>query len=197
MYFDILILSRLRRGPAHGYEIKKHVGRVIGGTLSVNNNVLYPSLRRFEESGIIERLPESAPEGGRPPRTVYRLTEAGAEQLRRLLEDAGPATVADDAEFKTRVSMFADVPALVRRQLIERRRQLVEGELHHMLEMHSLSTVSESPWATRVVDFELDRRTAELLWLDELAAAAESEEAGAEANPDEASTRRHLAGRQR
>ena len=176
MYFDILILSTLRRGPAHGYEIKKHVSRVIGGTISVNNNVLYPSLRRFEESGAIERVGDTdEPNSGRPPRTVYRLTTAGQDQLRQLLEDADPAVLADDAEFKIRVSMFADVPAVVRRQVISRRRRLVEEQRDHMLEMRALPTVGEASWATRVVDFDLAELEAELSWLDELEALVDFE----------------------
>ena len=177
MYFDILILSRLRRGPAHGYEIKKHVGRVIGGTLSVNNNVLYPALRRFEESGAIERIPEKMePATGRPPRTVYRLTTAGEDQLRQMLEVADPGIVADDAEFATRVSMFDDVPPVVRRQVLARRRQYVEDQRLHMLEMRELEEVSESVWPQRVVAFRLAQREAELAWLDQLEAAAELDE---------------------
>ena len=46
MYFDILMLRVLADEPQHGYEIKKRVERILGGR-SINNNVLYPALRRF------------------------------------------------------------------------------------------------------------------------------------------------------
>ena len=38
----------------HGYEIKKQVERILGGR-SINNNVLYPALRKYEDQGAIER----------------------------------------------------------------------------------------------------------------------------------------------
>ena len=67
MYFDILMLRVLAEGPRHGYEIKKSVERILGGR-SINNNVLYPALRRFEEQGAIERVAgEAGP--GRPRAT--------------------------------------------------------------------------------------------------------------------------------
>jgi len=40
----------------HGYEIKKQVERILGGR-SINNNVLYPALRKFEaDLGTDDRL---------------------------------------------------------------------------------------------------------------------------------------------
>ena len=45
-YIEILILRRLRSGPAHGYELRKRVEQTTGFVL--HNNSLYPALRRFE-----------------------------------------------------------------------------------------------------------------------------------------------------
>ena len=51
MYAEIVILAMLRQRPQYGYEIKKSMGKVFGGTVSLNNTVLYPTLKRFEEAG--------------------------------------------------------------------------------------------------------------------------------------------------
>ena len=48
MYFDILMLRVLADQERHGYEIKKQVERILGGR-SINNNVLYPALRKYED----------------------------------------------------------------------------------------------------------------------------------------------------
>ena len=69
-YVDILILQNLIARPAHGYEIKKSVERIMGGAFAVNNNVLYPALRRFEEMGAVER--EVVHQEGKPDRHVYQ-----------------------------------------------------------------------------------------------------------------------------
>jgi DNA-binding PadR family transcriptional regulator len=74
-YVDILILQNLIARPAHGYEIKKSVERIMGGAFAVNNNVLYPALRRLEEMGAVEK--EVARQEGKPGRHVYRATEQG------------------------------------------------------------------------------------------------------------------------
>ena len=53
-YVEILILRRLRSGPAHGYELRKRVEETTGFVL--HNNSLYPALRRFEEAGDFVRV---------------------------------------------------------------------------------------------------------------------------------------------
>jgi len=103
MWMDILILGHLSHGPAHGYEIKQRVGRSIGFTHLLNNNVLYPALRRFEEMGAVTS--ELVPQQGSPPRRVYHMTEAGQEVLRGLLEDFPPEHATSE-EFVTRVGYF-------------------------------------------------------------------------------------------
>jgi DNA-binding PadR family transcriptional regulator len=103
-YLDILVLVALRDRPAHGYEIRQKVEWIHSGLVSLNPNVLYPALHRFEAMGALGKTVE--PQQGRPPRHVYRLTERGEEVLHDLLADFGPAEAASDAEFKTRVAFF-------------------------------------------------------------------------------------------
>src|SRR6266705_2190504 len=55
-YVEILILRRLRSGPAHGYELRKRVEETTGVVL--HNNSLYPALRRFEEAGAVTKAAE-------------------------------------------------------------------------------------------------------------------------------------------
>ena len=54
-YVEILILRRLRSGPAHGYELRKRLEETTGVVL--HNNSLYPALRRFEEAARSPRPP--------------------------------------------------------------------------------------------------------------------------------------------
>ena len=50
-YLDILLLAILSGEPAHGYEIRQKVERILSGAVSMNPNVLYPALHRFEAMG--------------------------------------------------------------------------------------------------------------------------------------------------
>ena len=77
MYSEIVILAMLRQRPQHGYELKKCIEQALGGTVSLNNNVLYPALKHFEALGAVVR--EVVPQEGRPNRHIYQLTERGSD----------------------------------------------------------------------------------------------------------------------
>ncbi|HEY2306479.1 MAG TPA: PadR family transcriptional regulator [Streptosporangiaceae bacterium] len=168
MYFDILMLRVLADRERHGYEIKKQVERILGGR-SINNNVLYPALRRFEDQGAIRRVAAQA-DPGRPPRNVYRLTDTGHDLLQSMIRDADPALLADDNEFQTRVAFFADLDAGDRLRILRVRRQIVEDHLAHLATLRP--DTQELPWGLRVMDFTAERFRHELRWLDTLEAAA-------------------------
>ena len=168
MYFDILTLRVLRDQPRHGYEIKKQVERILGGR-SINNNVLYPALRRFEEQGAIERVAAEA-DPGRPPRNVYRLTDTGHDLYQAMIREADPALFTDENEFQMRVSFFADLPPEDRLRIIGVRREVVQARIDHLDSMRSAALAE--PWGLRVMDFSRDSARQELRWLDDLAAVA-------------------------
>lgn len=74
---ELLILARLREGPAHGYEIALAVERDSGGTFSFQHGTLYPILHRLEK----ERLIRGRWEGGARKRKTYELTAKGRAYL--------------------------------------------------------------------------------------------------------------------
>ena len=78
MTIEIYALSVLRRGPVHGYELKRRVRRQT--IAAVHNNTLYPALRRLEQAGAVPKTVVA--QEGRPPRNVYELTPRGRELLR-------------------------------------------------------------------------------------------------------------------
>src|SRR5215831_12955129 len=115
MYLDILVLAHLAHRPAHGYEIKEMVDRSVGSA-RLDNNVLYPALKRFEEAGASEG--ELDPQQGVRARGVFRLTAAGHELLRGMLEDY-PQEIADSGEeFLTRLAFFNLVAPEARREIL-------------------------------------------------------------------------------
>src|SRR5258708_23386765 len=88
MYADLLILAMLQTGPQHGYEIKKNIERILGGSILMNNKVLYPALKRFEEMGAWQRSVER--QRGKPDRHIYHLTQRGTDILQPLLHQFTP-----------------------------------------------------------------------------------------------------------
>jgi DNA-binding PadR family transcriptional regulator len=168
VYFDILVLRVLADHERHGYEIKKQVERILGGR-SINNNVLYPALRRFEDQGAVERVAAEA-DPGRPPRNVYRLTDTGHDLLQAMIRDADPALLADENEFLIRVAFFADIDAGDRRRILGVRREILQARIDHMESLRP--DAQAEPWGLRVMDFGIGRFRDELAWLDALTAAA-------------------------
>ena len=79
-----LVLSVLKDGARHGYDIAREVERRSENTLTFKHGTLYPVLHALEKEGLITSEWER-PDGERP-RRVYRLTERGTAELERCVK---------------------------------------------------------------------------------------------------------------
>ena len=75
---ELLVMSTLRDGPKHGYQIGLDVEADSNGLFRFRHGTLYPILHRLEGEGLIRGSWSKA--GGRR-RKVYRLTGAGDRHL--------------------------------------------------------------------------------------------------------------------
>jgi transcriptional regulator len=75
---DLLILSVLQHGQAHGYEVIAELRRRSEGEFDLPEGTVYPALHRLEREGLLAS--DWASLDGRR-RRVYRLTARGAEAL--------------------------------------------------------------------------------------------------------------------
>jgi DNA-binding PadR family transcriptional regulator len=163
MYVDILILAHLAHEPQHGYEIKKRVARILGGSIVLNNNLLYPALRRFEEMGAVRRTVEH--QQGKPNRNVYTLTEAGGDVLQRLLQDFPPELARDGTEFITRVAFFHLLDPAARLGILARRRTALSEHRAHLQQMAALARDDPGMYSASVIAFLADQIERELEWI--------------------------------
>ena len=77
-----LILSALRRGDAHGFEILRRLEEAGSGALRLNEGSLYPALYKLEAAGLVKGKWEDGDTPRRGPRRrVYRLTKTGGRRL--------------------------------------------------------------------------------------------------------------------
>jgi len=175
-YIEILILRRLRSGPAHGYELRKRVEQTTGVVL--HNNSLYPALKRFEEAGAVTKTAE--PQQGRPPRLVYTLTEVGHELLHDMLAELPPEQAADEAEFLARLGQFSLLNSAERSAVLAARTRAVREQLTHYQAMRDLAAARGERWGELVTKELIRRHQQELTWLAGLAelAARPDPEAG-------------------
>jgi DNA-binding PadR family transcriptional regulator len=164
-YIEILILRRLRSGPAHGYELRKRVQQTTGVVL--HNNSLYPALKRFEEAGAVTKTAQ--PQDGRPPRLVYALTEVGHELLHDMLADFPPEQAADEGEFLARLGQFSLLNPAERIAVLAARTRAVRDQLAHLKAMRDLAAAHGERWGELATTELIRRRSGELAWLAALA----------------------------
>jgi len=169
MYAEIVILAMLRQRPQHGYEIKKSIEQGFGGTGALNNTILYPTLKRFEEMGVVVR--EVVQQEGKPNRHLYHLTERGIELLHTLLCDFLPEQAANEAEFFTRVAFFEFLNSQERQEILSKRLAYVQGCLNYLQHLQQMATEGEcAPGismsnAQRVLAFHTQRVRNEYQWV--------------------------------
>ena len=82
---EALILGALRDESRHGYGIAQVIRADSEGLLKLVDNQIYPILHRLEQEGFVEA--EWQPQGNKPPRKVYSLTDKGKQKLEQHREN--------------------------------------------------------------------------------------------------------------
>ena len=165
-YPEILILRHLSRRPAHGYELRKRIEETTG--VVINNNSLYPALKRFVEAGAVEVAVEQ--HESKPPRHVYTLTGVGRELLHDLLSELPVAQAGDDLEFLTRLGQFAFLNPDERTAIIDVRSNALESLRERLVALEGRT--SGEFWSSAVVARLREQTDSELRWLKRLRSEA-------------------------
>lgn len=161
MWIDVLLLSRLAQGPAHGYELRKDVEASTGHALS--NNSLYPTLRRFVDSGAVTRSAEMRE--AKPPRHVYTITDVGRELMHDLLADLPADLARNDSEFLARVANFAWLRPDEQLKILDVREGAISGSRDRL---SAIATEQSDPWQRKVLDHICGKFDTEIAWLADL-----------------------------
>ena len=92
-----MILAILNDGPCHGYGILKHMAERSDGAMRMDAGLLYRTLARLAERGLVRDAPEHV-DTADARRRYYELTTLGAEVLaaeaRRQTELLGSLAIA-------------------------------------------------------------------------------------------------------
>jgi PadR family transcriptional regulator AphA len=134
-----VVLGMLRHEPRSGYEIKRVVDRSTRFFWAASYGQIYPELRKLEEAGLVEG--RSEPRGERK-RTVYTLTAAGRDELRRWLDD--PVEVLEFRDEGLLKLFFAAADPDRAEQIIAAKQRLHEEKLAALREVapKTLSTAA-------------------------------------------------------
>ena len=76
---DLVILSRLARGPMHGFGIAEYLHQVSDELLKIEEGSLYPALHRLESKGLISS--EWGVSDNNRRARIYELTPRGRKQI--------------------------------------------------------------------------------------------------------------------
>jgi PadR family transcriptional regulator PadR len=82
-HLELLLLSAVEAGPAHGYVLIERLRDESGGVLDFPEGTIYPALHRLERSGL---LSSTWDEAAVRRRRVYALTSRGHRELARQRE---------------------------------------------------------------------------------------------------------------
>lgn len=131
----MVLLGALAQGPAHGYEIKAKLARwYMNWWADVQSGAIYAALQRLEREGLIEKA-GSERAGRRPVRTIFRITEEGSAELRRLLTQAWSGLHRFSRPIDIALSFYAALPRAEIKELLDGRlvalrqlREVFEGD---------------------------------------------------------------------
>lgn len=158
-------------GPQHGHELRLHAERSnVSAWGGVSVGALHRELKTMDGLGMVEAvLTESV--NGRPPRTIYRITERGREELHTLRCEAisethlGPDRLGVALLFGT-ISDAEMLAGLLR----QRRARLVadrDGVVAEWTRLSNLAGVLANSGAKSMFRRRQLQIEAELAWLDE------------------------------
>ncbi|KAB8195299.1 PadR family transcriptional regulator [Nonomuraea phyllanthi] len=135
----LAVLTVAGQRPMHPYEMASVLrARGKDEDMPIKWGSLYTVVRNLEKHGLLEAV-ESGRQGGRPERTVYRVTDAGREEADDWTRELLSTPVREPSSFVAGLSVMGglgpdEVMALLRERLeaLERRldaaRRALEGE---------------------------------------------------------------------
>lgn len=165
MALDIILLGVLRAGPLHGYELKRRVQRPTLATLS--NNSLYPTLKRFEDAGVLSTIIEE--QVGKPARKVYAITAAGRRRFAELISSLPPEKASNEEEFLVRLGFFHEITPQQRAAILHARKTVLEAWVDKVGELRSEAlAASVGGWRIEAMTEQIARVQRELDWISEL-----------------------------
>jgi DNA-binding PadR family transcriptional regulator len=137
-----VILGMLRHEPRTGYEIKKVVDHSTRFFWPASYGQIYPELRKLAKAGLVAG--EAKPTGGRR-RTVYRLTSAGREELRRWL-DQPPEVFEFRDESVLKLFFASEATPAKAIEIIDARKRYHEAKIAQLREIEPHAKAGADPY---------------------------------------------------
>ncbi len=183
---ELAILGLLKERAMHGYELRKQLGQRLGFFWSVSFGSIYPTLKKLERRGFVEKFLVADQMSRR--RQVYRITEPGEREFIELISE-GASSAWEEDKFPLRLAFFRYLKPETRIRLLERRKQVMQDKLAEG--QRCMRNARSDEYILKLMRHGMDIAEHDVRWLDELIAAerAAIEPAGPqEASPDQQNT---------
>jgi DNA-binding PadR family transcriptional regulator len=162
---EMAILGLLKDRAMHGYEIKKELTAQLGQFWQASYGSLYPSIRRLEKRGAVERF--YPPTDVTRRKNIYRITPAGEALFsERLCEHS----VLDDTRFGVRLAFFRYMNSADRVALLERRRAYLQELVADLREKLRAYRERIDAYTYRLMEHRVDTTRADIEWIERLIA---------------------------
>lgn len=166
---ELAVLGLLKERAMHGYELRKQLTQRLGFLWTVSFGSLYPTLRKMERRGAVEKVRQT--ETGTRRRQVYRITPAGEREFLELLEE-GTSTAWEEDKFPLRLTFFRYLRPETRIRLLEHRKHHLETKLAEGRRTLERAARNRSDTYTlSLVRHGCEVTERDIAWLDELIAA--------------------------
>ncbi|MGQ0678969.1 MAG: PadR family transcriptional regulator [Actinomycetota bacterium] len=163
---EMAILGLLKDHAMHGYELKKELTAQLGQFWQVSYGSLYPSVRRLEKNGCVERF--YPPHDVNRRKNIYRITQQGEELFEsRLCEHS---SVLDDTKFGVKMAFFRYLTCSDRVELLERRRAYLTEMVADLKDKLKAYKEKIDDYTYRLMEHRVDTTRADIEWIDGLIA---------------------------
>ncbi|MEX2275184.1 MAG: PadR family transcriptional regulator [Actinomycetota bacterium] len=160
---ELAILGLLKERSMHGYQLSKRLTDTLG-FWRVSYGSLYPTLRRLDQQGAVEKVFDQVEVGRR--KNVYRITEKGEKLFFELLQDANTETGED--RFRVRLAFFKYLAPEARIRLLERRRTFLEERLGTIEASLSGDRDGTDTYTRALMEHGAESTEQDIAWLDDL-----------------------------
>ena len=179
------ILALLAKHPGSGYDITKHFEEGMSCYWKATQQQVYRELGKLSDKGYVSF--ETLPQDGKPNKKLYRITDAGWQELSRwYIEPTEPTAIREDLLVKVLIGHKMPREHLL--QEIQHRKALHQSQLASYREMEAAylggnwqSELKEDAAELKFMYLTLKRGIAYedswLTWCDEVAAIIEQKSA--------------------
>ncbi|GAA0843302.1 PadR family transcriptional regulator [Paenibacillus glucanolyticus] len=134
--YELFVLGELVTGDKHGYMLQEILKNAGGPYRQISSGTLYPLLSRMVDNGWIHlKLDETG--GGKRPRKIYQITDAGQQKFLELMEKPLEFNMDTEHHFHFKMVYFRYVPKEIRLACLEQYLIYLETNLKHVTEFEA------------------------------------------------------------